>query len=127
MFKRIVFNQFHNGKDRDRARIGSLMMVALLFFMAGLVLLLLNVSALGSASGTGLGARTLGRLGGALALGLIYAVVFVVLGSKTRFERYWQEYEALDEYDREALSRSGFWIFTVPLVLLFVWLMWLIL
>lgn len=131
MFKRIVFNQFNSllkqGKDPMGARIGSLMMLSVLIILLGFILLFINRQSLGSPSAIGLAPRTLGRLGGLLVLALVFGFLFLVLGRKARFERYLKEFEALDEYDRASMSQSGFWIFFVPFLSLFVWLMWLIL
>lgn len=131
MFKRIVFNQFNSllkqGKDPMGARVGSLMMLSVLIILLGVILLFINRDSLGNPSAIGAAPRTLGRLGGILALALVFGFLFLVLGRKARFERYLKEFQELDEYDRASMSQSGFWIFFVPFASLFAWLMWLIL
>lgn len=122
MFKRIVFNQFHDlirqGKDPMRARTNALVLVSVLVLLPLFILFFLNLDWLAShfrgASQSGLGARFLGKILGAVLLASVFGVLFLLLGGKARFERYLSEFYDLDEQQRQSESRKGSLYFLVP-------------
>lgn len=122
MFKRIVFNQFHDlirqGKEPMKARVNALMLVSVLVLLPLFVLFFLNIDWLATqfpgASQSGLPARLLGKLLGALLLLVVFGILFLVLGSKARFERYLGEFYALDEQQRQSESKKGSLYFLLP-------------
>lgn len=122
MFKRIVFNQFHDlirqGKDPMKARLNALMLVSVLVLLPLFILFFLNLDWMGShfrgVAHSGLNPRFLGKLLGAVLLLLVFGILFLLLGGKPRFTRYLQEFYALDEEQRRQESKRGSLYFLVP-------------
>jgi len=126
MFKRIVFNQFYDltrqGKDPMKARVGAVMLLSVLIILPLFILFFLNLDWISSnfrgVGGSGLSGKTVGKLLGAAILGLVFGIIFLVLGSKSRFERYWAEFSQLSDEQKRAESKKGISYFLVPFFLM---------
>ena len=122
MFKRIVFNQFHDlirqGKDPMKARTNALMLVSVLVLLPLCIFFFLNVDWLAShfsgVSKSGMPPRFLGKVLGAAVLAAVFGILYLALGSKARFERYLAEFYALDEQQRQSESKKGSLYFLIP-------------
>lgn len=122
MFKRIVFNQFHDlirqGKDPMKARTNALMLVSVLLLLPLFILFFLNVDWLAShfsdMAQSGISSRFLGKVLGVLLLVSVFGILYLVLGGKPRFERYLAEFYALDEQQRQSESKKGSLYFLIP-------------
>ena len=122
MFKRIVFNQFHDlirqGKDPMKARVNALILVSVLVLLPLFIVFFLNLDWLAShfsgTSDVGFAPRFLGKLLGALLLVAVFGILFLFLGGKARFERYLAEFYAMDEQLQKRESKRGSLYFLVP-------------
>lgn len=122
MFKRIVFNQFHDlirqGKDPMKARVNVLLLVAVLVMLPLIILFFLNIDWLSvhvrCVSGLGIPGRLLGKLLGLSVLASVLGMLFLLLGKKARFQTYLNEFYTLNEQQRQQESKRGLLYFLVP-------------
>lgn len=124
MFKRILFSQFYDlkkhGKDPLKARTGALLLMAILLALLLVDSYLLYIQVYSESLPvirTAFSGKLIGKLVGLVFVGIVVGLSYLGLGKK-KVEKYWKEFEQLDEYTQQEEHKKGLVLFIVPLFIL---------
>lgn len=119
MFRSFVFSQFYdlrkNGKDPLKARTHVILLVSVMIGLATFLIWMLavkfNLLDMPTKS-RGYSGRFIGKVIGLVFLGVVFGLSYLGLGKKM-IERYWIEFQGLDETTQEAESKKGTRLFVI--------------